>query len=72
MEEEKKKKFGAIRQHDLKQAPDRTPAWRCSVLTGYRDVPQFGAYPSFTVGDLSLMDLTTVLGGDNNNFTISL
>ena len=67
-----KKKFGVIRQHDLEQAADRTPACRCSVPIGCCNVPHFGAYLSLAVGDLSLMNLTTVRGVDNKNFTISL
>lgn len=67
-----KKKFWVIHQLDLEKPSDRAPAWWCSVLIGCWNVPRFGAYLSLTVGDLSLMNLTTVHGVDNKNFKIRL
>lgn len=54
------------------QTPDWLPAFRCCLLIGCCDVPQFGVFHSLTVGDLGLMTLTTVDDRDNKNSTISL
>lgn len=66
-------KFFRIRHSELQLAPDRAPAFGCHVFIGCCGMPQFGSYISLlAVGDLSLMNLSTVHGVDNKNFKISL
>lgn len=66
-------KFFRIRHYELQLAPDRAPAFGCHVFIGCCGMPQFGSYISLlAVGDLSLMNLSTVHGVDNKNFKISL